>query len=383
MPSEWALSSSTSDTSTSSAWIARPLIWLRKRRWFAVIVLAPTLVSAVYMSLFAANQYESEARFLVRSQSPPAASVLGQVLGAAAAPSSEEANGVVSFLRSHDAVRALKGDLDLVSIWRRNGLDFLSGVKAKPTEEELTRFYEKRVGAVLNSGTGIITLKVRSFRPEDSKAIADRLLGYSEGLVNKFSSRAEADTLRIAREEVARSERRVADLSGRVTRLRDETNTLDPTSSARVVTEVVGGLEAQLAKARAELAAMQTYLRPGSPRLVEQETRVASIQSQLASQRSRLTGERSLAPTVAGFERIGVEREFANRGYASALTSLETARLNAQRQHVYLIRVVEPNLPEKSTLPRRLYTVLSVFGGLLLAYGIGWVVSVGVREHAA
>lgn len=363
---------------------SRAMHSLRRYRWFAGLVLAPTLVTIIYMTLFAANQYESEARFLVRSQGAPTTSVLGQVLGAAAAPSSEEANGVVSFLRSHDAVRRLSKDVDLVAIWRRNGLDFLNGVKARPREEELTRYYEKRVGAVLNSGTGIVTLKVRTFRPEDSKIIADRLLAYSEELVNRFSSRAEADALRVARDEVARMEGRVTDLSGRVSQFRDQSRTLDATSSARVVTEVVGGLEASLAKARAEMAAMRTYLRPGSPRLVEQETRVAALQAQLGSQRGRLAGGGgSLVATVGGFERLGVEREFANRGYASALTSLEAARLNAQRQHVYLIRVVEPNLPQKSTIPRRLYTVLLVFGGLLLAYGIAWVISVGVREHAA
>ena len=271
-----------------------------------------------------------------------------------------------------------------MAIWRRNGLDVFSGVKAKPSEEELTRYYEKRVDAVLNSGSGIITLKARAFRPEDAKAIADLLLARSETLVNQFSVRAEGDSLRLAREEVARAEGRVAELSGRVSRFREQSRSLDPSRSAQVVTGVVGELEGQLAKARAEMQAMRTYLRPGSPRLTEQETRVAALQSQLASQQARLTGgQQSLTPVVGGFERLAMERDFAGKGYASALTSLETARLNAQRQHVYLIRVVEPNLPQKSTVPKRFYTVLLVLGGLLLAYGIGWVITVGVREHAA
>ena len=105
---------------------------------------------------------------------------------------------------------------------------------------------------------------------------------------------------------------------------------------------------------------------------------------QLASQRGRLTGgDASLAPTVAGYERLSVDRELATKAYGSALQSLETARLDAQKQHVYLVRVVEPNLPQKSTYPLRAVTVLGVFGALLLAYGIGWLIVVGVREHAA
>ena len=107
-------------------------------------------------------------------------------------------------------------------------------------------------------------------------------------------------------------------------------------------------------------------------------------QGQLTAQRARLTGGAgSLAPAVAGYERLAVDRDLANRAYASALQSLETARLDAQKQHVYLVRVVEPNLPVKSTYPKRAVTVLGVFGALLLAYGIGWLIVVGVREHAA
>ena len=229
-----------------------------------------------------------------------------------------------------------------------------------------------------------MTLNVRTFRPEDSKLIADKLLLQSEALVNRFSARAEADALRVSREEVARAESRVTELGDRVTRFRDQRASLDPTRSAAMVTEVVGGLEGQLARARAELSAQRTYLKPGSPRLTEQETRIAALQSQLESQRARLTGgAQSLAPAVAGYERLAVERDFANKGYASALTSLETARMDAQKQHIYLVRVVEPNLPQKSTYPHRGYTILSVLGALLLAYGIGWLILAGVREHAA
>lgn len=355
-----------------------------RRRWLVLFVVVPTLLYAAYQYLFAANQYVSEARFIVRSQGGQMPSVLGQVLGGSGGFAAEEANGVVDYVGSHDAVRALGRKVDLVQVWRRNGLDLFAAVKARPTEEELTRYYARRVRANLNRTTSIVTLTVRTFRPEDSKRIADDLLSQAEQLVNRFSERAQEDALRVSREEVDRMAARAADVAGRVNRFREERRSLDPTSSARVVTEVVGGLEGQLARARAELAAQRTYLQPGSPRLREQETRVAALQAQLESQRSRLTGgEGSLTPTVSGFERLTVERDLVTRGYASALTSLETARVDAQKQHVFLVRVVEPNLPQKSLYPRRGLNVLSLFGALLLAYGIGWVLVVGVREHAA
>ena len=369
----------------ATALVARLRSWADRRRWLIGIVGVPTLLVTLYMYVLAADQYVSESRFMVRSQAPVANTMLGQILGGAAAASGDDAAGVTSFIGSQEAVRRLSRDVDLVAVWRRNGLDLFNGLKAEPKPEELTKVYLKRVQAASDSeAQGVIKLTVRTFRPEDSRRINELLLAQSEALVNRFSQRAEADSLRVSQSEVQRTAAIVADLTNRTTALRDQRQVLDPTKSAAVVTEVIGGLEGQLARARAELAAQQTYLRPGSPRLLEQQTRVAAISGQLATQRQRLTGgEGSLAPTVAGFERLLVDRELATKGYASALQSLETARLDAQKQHVYLVRVVEPNLPQKSTYPLRAVTVLSVFGGLLLAYGIGWLIVVGVREHAA
>lgn len=371
--------------------ISAPALWRRlrawadRRRWLVGIVGVPTLLVAVYMYVFAADQFESESRFMVRSQAPVTASVLGQIFGAAGTANGEDAAGVTSFIGSQEAVRRLNRDIDLVAVWRRNGLDFINGLKPDPKPEELTKLYMKRVKAGADSNSqGVIKLTVRTFRPEDSRRINELLLAQSESLVNRFSQRAEADALRVSQAEVQRTAGLVAELSNRATAFRDQRQSLDPAKSAAVVTEVIGGLEGQLARANAELNAQRTYLKAGSPRLQEQETRVAAIQSQLAAQRSRLTGgDASLAPTVAGYERLSVERDLANRAYGSALQSLETARLDAQKQHVYLVRVVEPNMPQKSTYPHRAVTVLGVFGGLLLAYGIGWLIVVGVREHAA
>ncbi len=369
----------------AGALIARLRAWADRRRWLVGLVGVPTLLVAIYMYAFAADQYVSESRFMVRSQAPVTASVLGQIFGAAGSASGEDAAGVTSFISSQDAVKRLSRDVDLVAVWRRNGLDFINGLKSEPKPEELTKLYMKRVKAGSDSNSqGVIKLTVRTFRPEDSRRINELLLEQSEALVNRFSQRAEADALRVSQGEVQRTAAIVAELTNRATTFRDARQSLDPSKSAAVVTEVIGGLEGQLARANAELAAQRTYLKPESPRLQEQQTRVAAIQGQLGAQRARLTGgDSSLAPTVAGYERLSVDRDLATKAYGSALSSLETARLDAQKQHVYLVRVVEPNLPEKSTYPLRAVTVLGVFGALLLAYGIGWLIVVGVREHAA
>ena len=57
-------------------------------------------------------------------------------------------------------------------------------------------------------------------------------------------------------------------------------------------------------------------------------------------------------------------------------------RTDAQRQKFYLERVVEPNKPDLPLLPRRLLSILTVAAAALCLYFVGWMLIVGVLEHA-
>jgi capsular polysaccharide transport system permease protein len=66
---------------------------------------------------------------------------------------------------------------------------------------------------------------------------------------------------------------------------------------------------------------------------------------------------------------------------ASAAT-LEQARADAQKQQFYLQRVVEPNTPDLGLYPSRLKMILTIAGVALCLYLIGWMLIVGILEHA-
>jgi len=356
------------------------------RHPFTWWVLAPTLLAAAYFYLLASPQYVSEARFVVRSRADAPQLSLGMVLSAAAGgagQSGTEAHSVRDFLLSHDAVMRVHERLDLVAIWGREEADPIARLRYDDPER-LTRYYNGMVTASYDTTTGVVTLKVRSFRPEDSKAIAETLLALSEDLVNRLSARAREDALRVAREEVAIAERRVLDSREALTRFRERQQDLDSAGSAQAAVQTIAQLEAALVAAHAELRERMAFMRPDNAALQVTRNRIAALERQIAEERSRRTqGEGALAQQLATFERLMLEREFADRQLASATASLETARMEAQRQQLYLARVVEPNLAVYPLYPRKLISVGSIFLGLSVAFGIGWLLVAGMREHAA
>ena len=65
-----------------------------------------------------------------------------------------------------------------------------------------------------------------------------------------------------------------------------------------------------------------------------------------------------------------VDREFAEETYRVALTAVDLARANAQRQSRYLATYIRPTLAQKAEYPQR--GILLSIGGLFLL--LGWAV---------
>ncbi len=375
-----------------------PKPWLVRllRKPFFLLVILPTLVAAFYFYGIAAPQYVSEARFVVHSrggdggaQAAAMRAAGGGLLGGlGGGMGGGEANSIRNFLTSLDAVMQANESLDLVELWRRPEADFLARLWFTEPER-IARFYSHMVNVSLDPMTGVTTLRVRSFRPEDSRELADTLLVAAESLVNRLSERARGDTLRLAQNEVEIAERRVQESRSALVRFREQEQELDSAGAVQAALVLRGQLEASLAQARAELTERQQFMRPDNPALQNTRNRIQALERQIATDRSRHTdattnlGSAVLARQLAAYERLMLEREFADKQLASATASLEMARVEAQRQQLYLSRIVQPNLAVYALYPRSFTTTASILLGLAIAYGIGWLLIVGMREHAA
>src|SRR5690606_10995719 len=127
---------------------------------------------------------------------------------------------------------------------------------------------------------------------------------------------------------------------------------INPLESAAAVLAVRNQLEGELASALAELVALRRVLQPNAPEVVALRTRIAALQNQVDNQTARLSnGETGFAATIASFEPLMVEKEFAQHAYQSALAALEMARIEADRQNRYVVTVARPSVPDAATHP--------------------------------
>ncbi len=361
--------------------------FILNRRWFHLVVTLPVVTSAVYFGFFASDQFVSESKFIVRSRSQLGApSGLSQFLSLTAlSRSQDESYTVQDYIQSRDAMLKIDKTIDLRGIYRREGVDFLSGFTENifgNTNEDLLSYYRRQVNVIIDSQTGISTLHVFAFDAEDARRINDALLGMSESIVNKLNDRADVDSLNLAKSEVKISEARVSAASRLVTQFRNSESTLDPAKGSLMVVEIVSKLEASLSGLKSQITELENSGQSNNPRLPSLRSKAKALEDQITEQRGRLTGDASVVPEqIEKYEGLLLEKEFAEKALASATASLEAARIEARRQNLYLVRVVEPDRPDEALYPRRLRNALTVAVTALMIYGLGALLLAGAKEH--
>src|SRR5215472_4650103 len=372
----------------------RPRAGWRPRRlfrsvniWFWAIVGLPTLAAGVYYFAIASNLYLSEAKFIVRSPKQVQTSTLGALLQTTGlGRAADDTSAVQDFIMSRDAVRKLEQQDDLRAVLGRPEGDFvarLPGILGRSDFEALFWRYDYFVSVETDTSTGVTSLRVKAFRPEDAQRIASELLTYSEQLVNELNDRSRRDAIETAQREVDRAQERIARIQSELTAYRVQQKMLDPKTTSAGVLELIGQLNSAMANVRAQLGELLKNS-PNSPQIPLVKTRIASLEQLIAEERAKLSGENnSVVTALTEYERLTLERELAGKALASAFTSLEAARIEAQRQQLYLEPITQPNLPDYPLYPKRVASFTMVLVSCLVAYGIVWLLVVSAREHAA
>ena len=360
--------------------------WVEGHVWYLALVVAPTLAAAVYFGLIAADRYVSHAQFVVRSPSTAATSQLTSLVqGSSVVRSSDDAYITHAYIRSRDATRKLAADHALLSYLTRPEADVVwwyPGLLRSDSGERLWRHFQSLVDLDYDSTTGITTLSVQAFRPEDARAIAEALLVESEALINGLSERAHTEAIEMASREVDVTRERARQALERITEFRRRTAMIDPGRVSQAALETITRLALEVANTNAELTELRRTS-PDSPQANALKTRIAALEAQIQKERVALAGtDGSLAPLIAEYERLMLEREFAERSFASAQAALDLARVEADRQRLFLERISAPALPDYPERPWRLLGIVAVFALAQLTYAIGRRLLDDTRAHA-
>ncbi|MDJ0751600.1 MAG: hypothetical protein QNJ11_19090 [Woeseiaceae bacterium] len=373
------------DSSTIANKVARlsPIV-RRSLLWVGL----PTMIAALYFGFVAVDMYESESKYTIQGTDMGTGSALDSLFGAlsiSTGTTEHDARSVQEYILSRDVLRRLDRQERFIEHHQSTSIDWVSRIPADATFEEAFEYFLKRVDVRYDNQSGVTTLSVLAGSAADAQRFAHAILRYAEEMVNELSERARLDRMEFARKEVVVGEERLAKARQAILELQRMGEEINPAESASAIFNIRTELEAELAKARAELRQLESFMKPEAHPVQSLRQKIVSLEEQIQNENLKLVDPKSqsLSASIARFEPLLLEKEFAEKAYESALTSLELARVEAAQQHRYLATIVAPSAPDEATHPRRLMDTLAVFALALAVFGILSLLIAAVREHAS
>ncbi|MDT3382094.1 hypothetical protein RNI52_32510 [Labrys neptuniae] len=338
-----------------------------------MLALLPLALTAFYVFVVATPLYTAESRFAIRGGDVQQPVGVGGLLssGSSGMGVSGFVDGyaVRDFLQSREAMDGLAKKIDLTKMLTEHPADPLVSLPDNPSPDELYRAYKSLVTVRYNMIEQIVVLQVEAFTPEDSVKISNALIDLSDTFANKMNQRALDDALKVAQEEVSRSEQRSAAARLEVANWRNRNANVDPTGDLTVLTNLIGQLEAQLAAAQTDLGQIKAT-QGDNPRRKSVETRIVTLRKEIDDTRQRLGGgSETVAKQLSSYESLKIAQDFADTNLASARQSLDQARVAILRQQRYVSPIAQPKADYTPTYPQKLTALGSaLLVGLALAF---------------
>ncbi len=381
------MNTSTRFWSTTVPWRGAWVFARVRGNWrFIVAAVLPTCVSIVYFGVVASDVYVSESRFVVRSPERQATSPLGIILkGAGFSRAQDDSYTIQDFILSRDAMKALDDELGIKAGYSAASVDWVSRFGGAPWGDHLEAlylYYQKKVTVQLDANSSIAALTTRAFSADAAHDMNRRLLELSEDLVNQLNERGRQDMIRFAAAEVQDAQKKASAAALALAGYRNRQGVIDPERQSAIPLQQIARLQDELVETRSQIAMLEK-LAKDNPQLPVFRLRAQLLQGEIRAETARVAGagSRSLADKAADFQRLSLEKEFADKMLASALSTLELARSDAQRKQLYLERIVQPSRPDAPMEPRRIRSILVTLVVSLIVWGILSLLAAGIREH--
>jgi capsular polysaccharide transport system permease protein len=360
---------------------------------FIAMVVVPDLVVSVYLGLIASDQYVSEAKFTVSSGAIPKMDDLGSVTGVPPILIVQNTQVVTSYIQSRAMVEQLEQTVGLRNAYGSKSIDWWSRFRKNKPIEKFTDYWEKMCDATISFPSGIVTLTVRAFSPDDAKRIADAVVKQSENLINDLNERMRNDTVLASERDMQRA----ADDLGRARMQmefeRNAEGVIDVGQTSTALTTLISGLEGDLLKAQQQYQSELHYVTADAPQMTVLSSHISAMQSQLEQLKAQLTSQteqnesttadKALSGKMTKFAELDLNERIAEKRYALSVATVEASRMMSERKMLYLHEIVAPALPQDAEYPKRWLDVGMTFLASLLA----WAAAVGamnfVRNHMA
>jgi capsular polysaccharide transport system permease protein len=318
-------------------------------------------IAIIYWGFIASDRYVSEAHVVMQSpEILPSNMDFSSVLTGASGAATKDLLLLADHLKSVDMLKKLDKKLDLRSHYSNMNIDYLSRLEDKYVPiEYLHEYYLKRVYISVDEYAGVLRIRAEAFSPETARQITVMLLKGGEQHMNDMGQRLAAEQVNFIQEQVIELGERLKTARNALLEYQNQHGLVSPRATVESLSQVVAGLEAELAKMNAKKTAMADYLSRKSPEMVRLSSEIIAMKKQIALEKAKMTQEsgEALNTISAEYETLQLQAKFALELYSNALSALESTRVEAIRKLKQVSVLQAPTFPEYAVKPERIYNI--------------------------
>ena len=325
-------------------------------RLFAFVAL-PTILAGWYFYTMATPMYATKTEFVIQQAGPASSGgQFGGLFSGTSFATSQDSIAVQGYLQSLDAMVRLEDDLGFREHFQGPTIDAMQRLDPGATMSAAYKIYKKYIKISYDPTEGIVRMEVIAADPQVAARWSEQLITYAEEQVDHLTQRLRADQMSDAQKGYDDAQVALAASQRRLIQLQESFKVLSSETEVGLITAQISTLDSQLTQERLSLAQMEANETPNVARMEPVKRRIATLESEIAILRSRLTegevGELSLAQVQGELLVAQADLQTRQMILAQALQSMETSRIEANRQVRYLSLSVRPVPPDAPAYPR-------------------------------
>ena len=356
----------------------------RRRRRLALLcarmfafVLLPTFLAGWYFYMVATPIYSVRSEFVIQQAGPASSGgSLGGLFSGTAFATSQDSIAVQGYLQSREAMGRLDEDLGFRKHFQQPNIDPLQRLEADATLEAAYKVYRNYLKISFDTTEGVIRMDVMAADPAIAAEWSRQLIRYAEGQVDHLTQRLREDQMKDAKTGYDAAQEALMTSQRTLIKLQEKFKIISSETEVGLIVGQISGLENQITQERLSLAQMEANPEPNQARMEPIKRRIATLESEVAMLRARLTEDSASESSLAEIqgELLIAQSDMTTRQMllAQALQSMETARVEANRQVRYLSLSVSPIPPDEPSYPRAFENTLVT---MLILLGIYLMVS--------
>jgi capsular polysaccharide transport system permease protein len=339
------------------------LLWTR----LSMFILLPTFAVGWYFYNIATPMYETNAEIVIQQAQPQGGGGggLATLFQGTSMATQQDSIAVQSYLASREAMVRLDEDHGFKAHFSDPSIDGIQRLPPDATNEDAYAVYEDHVRISYDPTEGLIRMKVIATDPVKSYEFSQALIGYAEEQVDQLTSRLRADQMAGAQQSYEDAERRRAEALANWLAIQERVEQIDPRSETSARMAQINTLESDRQRLDLVLQSRLNVDRPSEVQVQALRDQIANIDELIADLRAQMIsgtgGEISLAQRNTELRTAEENYNFQTVMVQQALTQMETARIEANRQVRYLSQSVRPVIPDEATYPKAFENTLLAF----------------------